>query len=87
MGIKVSELIIKATTKCKKGFSCLSDKTDCMCKAISSSPDHTVVIKPSSSDPCNYHRSCQRKAYSPQELRRGHPQVPGSSHGGGVSAF
>jgi|COG998Drversion2_1049125.scaffolds.fasta_scaffold470610_1 hypothetical protein len=63
MGIKVSELIIKATTKCKKGFSCLSDKTDCMCKAISSSPDHTVVIKPSSSDPCNYHRTLGNAHY------------------------
>jgi len=57
MGIKVSDLILKATTQCKKGFSCLSGKTDCMCKASSSNPDHTLVIKPYSSDPCDYNRT------------------------------
>jgi hypothetical protein len=63
MGSTVSDLIVKATTKCKKGFSCLSEKTGCMCKAISSSPDHTVVIKPSSSDPCTYHRTLGNAHY------------------------
>jgi hypothetical protein len=63
MGINVSELIVKATTKCKKGFSCLSGKTACMCKVTASNPDHTLVIKPHSSDPCNYHLSLGNAHY------------------------
>jgi len=56
MGISVSDLILKATTKCKKGFSCLSGSTDCLCTATALRPDRMVVITPSTADPCDYHR-------------------------------
>jgi hypothetical protein len=63
MAINVSDIILKATTKCKKGFSCLSGKTDCMCKVTSFNPDHPVVIKPSSADPCEYNLSFAQSNY------------------------
>ena len=64
MSVKVSDLIVEATKKCKKGFACLSGKIDCMCGVESSSKDHTVVIKPQFQDiPCEYHQSRAGKHY------------------------
>ena len=54
MNVKVSDLIVKATTQCKKGFACLSGKVECMCGVESSSKDYTVVIKPQFTNPCEY---------------------------------
>ena len=51
---RVSDLIVKATKKCKKGFACLSGKVECMCGVESSSKDHTLVIKPQFTSPCEY---------------------------------
>ena len=53
----VSNLIVKATTKCKKGFACLSGKVECMCGVENSGKDHTVVIKPQYKSPCEYQRA------------------------------
>jgi hypothetical protein len=57
MAVKVSDVIVKATTRCKKGFACLSGKVECMCGVESTSEDHTVVIKPKYTTPCQYRNS------------------------------
>ena len=57
MKVKVSDLIVKATTQCKKGFACLSGKVECMCGVESASKDYTVVIKPQFKSPCKYRDS------------------------------
>lgn len=54
MNVKVSDLIVKATTQCKKGFACLSGKVECMCGVESASKDYTVVIKPQFTSHCKY---------------------------------
>ena len=51
----VSDLLVKATTKCKKGFACLSDKFDSMCGVEATDKGHTIVIKPHiQKKPCEY---------------------------------
>ena len=52
--MQVSIPILKATTKCDKGFSCLSGYTDCMCWASYASKYAFVEVKPKSVDPCSY---------------------------------
>jgi hypothetical protein len=60
----VSDLLVKATTKCKKGFACLSDKLDCMCGVESTDKDHTIIIKPQfQKTPCEYHQNRSGKHY------------------------
>jgi len=51
--IKVSEVILKDTTKCRNSFACLSGETEYMCEVIKSvSSYNAVVIKPKSIDSC-----------------------------------
>jgi hypothetical protein len=52
LDIKIDELILEAT-KCKKGFSCLSGKTECMCE-VESSSGINVTIKAESAHSCHY---------------------------------
>ena len=59
----VSDLIVKATKKCKKGFACLSGKVECMCGVESSANDHTLIIKPHYESPCDYHKSSAGRHY------------------------
>jgi len=54
MDIKISDIIVKAATKCKKGLACLTGSTECVCEARTADKDHTVVIKPKYTDPCDY---------------------------------
>ncbi len=63
MAVKVSDLIVKATKHCKKGFACLSGKVECMCGVDSTGKDHTVVIKPKYTTPCEYRNSREGKQY------------------------
>jgi len=52
--MQVSMPIVKATTKCAKGFSCLSGCTDCMCWASYASKYPFVEVKHKSVDSCAY---------------------------------
>ncbi len=61
LDIKVDELILKAT-KCKKGFSCLSGKTECMCE-VESSSGINVTIKAESANSCHYLFRTSTSAY------------------------
>jgi hypothetical protein len=63
MTVKVSDLIVEATTKCKKGFACLSGKVESMCRVESSSKDCTLVIKPQFTTPCEYRNIRDGKHY------------------------
>jgi hypothetical protein len=63
MTVNVSDLIKKATSKCKKGFACLSGKVECMCGVESEGKDHTVVIRPQYTTPCEYLKSGEGQHY------------------------
>ena len=54
MDIEVSEFAILATTKCKKDFSCLGGKQECMCEVAGANGHKTVAIKAKSVLSCKY---------------------------------
>lgn len=47
MELKVSEEVLKDTSNCKQGFSCLSGKRECLCEVEDSSNGMVIFIKPS----------------------------------------
>ena len=51
---QLNSFVIKATTKCEHGFSCLSDSNECLCEVKCAGPEHFVEIKAHSSDSCRY---------------------------------
>ena len=62
MNKNISDIIVKAATKCKKGLACLTNH-ECMCKVITSDKDSMVVIKPTYSDPCDYRLDERGRTY------------------------
>ena len=54
MDIKVNDLILKATNKCEKGFSCLSGDKECLCKVLTSNKSSCVKIEQRPVDSCKY---------------------------------
>jgi len=53
--IKIDDAVVKKTTKCRCGFSCLSKNQGCLCKVLSSISNEMVQIKSNLSNCCKYH--------------------------------
>jgi len=53
--IKIDDAVVKKTTKCRCGFSCLSKYKGCLCDAVSFIGNEMVQIKSNPSNCCNYH--------------------------------
>lgn len=51
---QIDEPVLRATTKCAKGFFCLAGRTDCACGPAYLSRYPFVEIKPKSIEPCSY---------------------------------
>jgi len=54
MDMQISEYIVMATTKCKKDFTCLAGKKDCLCEIEGSNGSRTVSVKANGNNGCNY---------------------------------
>jgi len=53
--IKIDEAVVKKTTKCHCGFSCLSGDKGYLCNVLSCIGNEMVQIKSNFSNCCNYH--------------------------------
>ena len=53
--IKIDEAVVKKTTKCHCGFSCLSKNKGCVCDVWSCIGNEMVQIKSNPSNSCTYH--------------------------------
>lgn len=56
MQLKVSEDVLKDTSNCKQGFSCLAGKGDCLCEVEDSSNGMVLFIKPACKSGFCYYR-------------------------------
>lgn len=54
MKMEISEYALLATSRCKKDFSCLRGKKECLCKVADSNGHKTVLIKDRPTIPCSY---------------------------------
>ncbi len=54
MQMQVDKPVLSATTKCEKGFFCLSGKADCTCRPAYASKYPFIEIKPTCIGPCSY---------------------------------
>lgn len=52
--IRIKEEIVKNTTKCKKDFSCLSNKRNDLCKVELNVDNKIHFVKCMSNETCNY---------------------------------
>ncbi len=57
MEFKVRADILNETIKCKKDFSCLSGKKDCLCEVEDSFDNKILFIKPMNHNMCDYKMS------------------------------
>ena len=53
--IKIDDAVVKKTTKCHCGFSCLSKSKGCLCSVLHFIGHEMVQIKSNVSNSCNYH--------------------------------
>ena len=54
MIIKISDLTIKETTKCKKDFSCLSEKRKKLCKVTHTAENEVHFVECLDTEFCSY---------------------------------
>jgi len=62
-GFEIAEHIRQAATKCRKGFSCLEGKTECLCPVRTINGNHTVQIDAASANSCKYCFHLHSKTY------------------------
>ena len=60
MEIRISDAVIRQTTKCEKGFSCLAGNLECLCKARKYVADEVLLIENGRGEKCVYLRSLGR---------------------------